>query len=67
MLGYDGNDGIAFQWSSLTAAQKQDFRTNAAGTQDNEATGMARHGHFRGDRGCEFSSSDSCFTVFNML
>ena len=61
MMTYDGNDGIAFQWSNLTTAQQQDFRTNPSGTQDNEATGMARHGHFRGDRACEFSSGDSCF------
>ncbi len=61
VLSYDGNDGIAFQWSELTAAQKQDFRTNAAGTQDDEATGMARHGHFRGDKACEFSSGGACF------
>lgn len=61
ILTYDGSDGIAFQWSELTSAQKQDLRTSASGTLDNEATGMARHDHFRGDRGCEFSSAETCF------
>ncbi len=60
LLTYDGGDGIAFQWSELTAAQKNDFRTNPAGGQDNEATGMARHGYLRGDRGCESSSTSPC-------
>jgi len=61
LLTYDGSDGIAFQWADLTSAQKQDLRTSASGALDNEATGMARHGHFRGDRGCEFSSAETCF------
>jgi type IV pilus assembly protein PilY1 len=60
LLTYDGSDGIAFQWSELTTAQKDDFRTNSGGGLDNEATGMARHGYLRGDRGCEFSSTESC-------
>ena len=63
ILTYDNvaKDGIAFQWDELTAAQKLDFRTNSSGMLDNEATGMARHGHLRGDRGCEFSSFEKCF------
>jgi type IV pilus assembly protein PilY1 len=70
LLTYDGSDGIAFQWSQLTTAQKDDFRTNSSGSLDNEATGMARHGYLRGDRGCEVSSSSSCYyddgtNVFN--
>lgn len=60
ILTFDGADGIAFDWSQLTAAQKNDLRTNASGALDNEATGMARHGYVRGDRGCEISSSDAC-------
>ncbi|MDH3490979.1 MAG: PilC/PilY family type IV pilus protein [Gammaproteobacteria bacterium] len=60
LLTHDGADGIAFQWSALTAAQKNDFRTNSAGGLDNEATGMARHGYMRGDRGCESSSTSIC-------
>jgi type IV pilus assembly protein PilY1 len=60
ILSYDGADGIAFQWASLTAAQKADFQTNPSGGTDNEATGMARHGFLRGDRGCELSSTESC-------
>ncbi len=61
MLTFDGSDGIAFQWSDLSAAQKSDFRTNSSGGTDNEATGMARHGYLRGDRACELSSTDSCY------
>ncbi|MDH3276300.1 MAG: PilC/PilY family type IV pilus protein, partial [Gammaproteobacteria bacterium] len=60
LLTYDGSDGIAFQWSALTADQKNDFRTNSAGGPDNEATGMARHAYMRGDRGCESSSTSTC-------
>jgi len=61
LLTYDGTDGTAFQWAALTTAQKNDFRTNSSGGLDDEATGMARHGHLRGDRGCEISSTASCF------
>ena len=61
ILTYDGSDGIPFQWNSLTTAQQDDFRTSPAGTLDTEATGMARHGWMRGDRGCEFSSGSTCF------
>ena len=61
ILTHNGSDGIAFQWSALTTAQQDDFRTNSSGTLDNEATGMARHGYLRGDRSCEFSSSGACF------
>ena len=61
ILTYDGSDGIAFEWANLTTAQKNDFRTNSSGGLDNEATGMARHGYIRGDRGCEFSSGSACF------
>ena len=61
ILTYGDNDGIAFQWSTLTDSQKRDFRTSPSGTLDNIATGMARHGHLRGDRACEFSSFEKCF------
>ena len=61
ILTFDGSDGIAFQWSELTTSQKNDLRTSASGTLENEATGMARHGYVRGDRGCEVSSSDACY------
>lgn len=60
ILTYDGSDGIPLQWSELTAAQKADFQTNPSGGSDNEATGMARLGHLRGDRGCESGSTASC-------
>ena len=61
ILTYDGSDGIPLQWASLTAAQQADFRTNPSGAQDNVATGMARHAHFRGAKGCEFSSPETCY------
>ncbi len=60
LLTYDGIEGIPFQWASMTAAQKNDFRTNPDGSLDNEATGMARHDYLRGARGCETSSSGTC-------
>lgn len=60
ILTYDGADGIPLQWSDLTAGQKADFRTNPSGGTDNEATGMARLGHLRGDRGCESGSTATC-------
>lgn len=53
ILTSDGTEGTAFQWGSLTTAQKNDLRTNSAGTLDTEATGMARLAFLRGDRGCE--------------
>ena len=60
ILTYDGQDGSAFRWSELTAAQKRDFQTNPSGAQDTEAAGMARHGYIRGDRKCEHSSAGTC-------
>lgn len=60
ILTWNGTDGIPLQWGELTPAQKNDFRTNSSGALDNEATGMARHGHLRGDKACEFSSGESC-------
>ena len=61
ILTHNGIDGTAFTWSTLSASQKLDFRTSASGALDNVATGMARHGYLRGDRGCEFSSFEKCF------
>lgn len=60
ILSHNGTDGIALQWSNLTTAQKNDFRTNSSGTQDNIATGMARLAHLRGDRNCEPSTAGTC-------
>jgi len=60
LLTYDGTDGIALKWGQLTSAQKKDFRTNSSGGLDNAAVGKARLGYIRGDRGCEFSSSEAC-------
>lgn len=59
ILTFNGTDGTAFQWNSLTSTQKNDLRTNSAGTLDNEATGMARLGFIRGDRNCETGATAS--------
>ena len=61
ILTYDGSDGIPFQWSNLTAAQKLDLRTDGSGSLDTVASGMARHDHLRGEKGCEFSSAENCY------
>ncbi len=61
MLTYDGTDGIPFAWSSLSTGQQNDFRTNASGSLDVEAAGMARHAFIRGDRSCEIGSLETCF------
>jgi type IV pilus assembly protein PilY1 len=50
---WDGSDGAAFQWSNLSATQKNDLRTNSTGGTDSEATGLARLHFIRGDRVCE--------------
>jgi len=60
LLTYNGTDGIAFQWASLTDTQKDDLRTDSAGDSDTEASGMARHAYLRGARGCEASSTGTC-------
>ena len=70
ILSYDGSDGIAFQWNNLTTAQQRDLRTDSSGTLDTVASGMARHDHLRGAKGCEFSSAANCYyddgtNVFN--
>jgi type IV pilus assembly protein PilY1 len=61
ILTYDGTDGTALKWDELTTLQQNDFRTNAAGSLDDEATGLARLAYIRGDRGCEFSSLEACY------
>lgn len=60
ILTWSGTDGVALQWANLSSSQKDDFKTNSSGTLDNDATGMARLGHLRGDRNCEPSSAGSC-------
>ncbi|MEM8684332.1 MAG: PilC/PilY family type IV pilus protein [Pseudomonadota bacterium] len=61
ILTYDGTDGIPFTWAALSTAQQNDFRTDASGTLETEAAGMARHDYIRGSRACELSSSETCF------
>ncbi|VAW75049.1 Type IV fimbrial biogenesis protein PilY1, partial [hydrothermal vent metagenome] len=53
----NGSSGLAFEWSTLTTAQKNDLRTNSSGSLDNEATGMARLDYIRGERGCESNNT----------
>jgi type IV pilus assembly protein PilY1 len=62
VVTYDGTSGIKFLWDDLTAAQQNDLRTNALGTLDTEATGMARLDYIRGEHGCEEGSALTCFT-----
>lgn len=50
-----GTTGVSFNWANLGAAQKTALRGS-----DNEATGMARLGYLRGDRGCEQGSTGTC-------
>jgi type IV pilus assembly protein PilY1 len=60
---FDGSSGVALPsnidsaWSALTAAQKDDLRTNSGGTLDTEATGKARLDYIRGARGCELNNA----------
>jgi type IV pilus assembly protein PilY1 len=51
ILTHNGTDGTAFQWDSLTDAQKNDLRQPSAGTDD--ATAKARLAWLRGDRSDE--------------
>ncbi len=57
ILTFNGTDGSAFQWGSLTVAQKNDLRTGPSGSVDDDATAQARLGHIRGDRACEVGSA----------
>lgn len=60
LVTYDGTGGIKFLWDDLTTAQQNDLRTNALGTMDTEAAGMARLDYIRGKHGCEEDSALSC-------
>lgn len=60
IVTYNGTTGTEFVWANLTAAQKNDLRTNASGTLENEANGMARLDYIRGHRGCEIGDSGTC-------
>jgi type IV pilus assembly protein PilY1 len=44
------NDGVAFQWASLSADMRRDLRTNSAGTRDLASVGKARMRYLRGER-----------------
>lgn len=60
ILTNGASDGVSFKWANLTTAQKNDLKTNSSGGTDNDATGMARLGHIRGDQSCEQNSTVSC-------
>ncbi|OOZ41341.1 hypothetical protein BOW53_04290 [Solemya pervernicosa gill symbiont] len=49
------NDGVAFQWSNLTTAQKNDLKTNSSGGSDSDTIAQARLNHLRGERSNEGS------------
>ncbi|MDH3633165.1 MAG: PilC/PilY family type IV pilus protein [Gammaproteobacteria bacterium] len=50
ILTHDGTDGAPFQWTDLSALQKDDLKTNPAGGVDPDAVGLARLEYLRGDR-----------------
>jgi len=62
ILTHNGTDGSAFQWDSLTTAQKTDLKTNPTGSSlaVNDAVGKARLKFLRGDRSCESGSTETC-------
>jgi len=60
IMTYDGSDGIAFRWSSLTTAQQNDLQTGTTGSLESADAGQARLGYIRGDRNCETSSGVAC-------
>ncbi len=53
IITHDGSTGLAFQWSTITTAQKNDLKTNAAGGADSDTIGEARLDYIRGDRSSE--------------
>ena len=53
IITHDGSDGIPFQWTDLSTAQKDDLRTNPAGGTDADAIATARLDYLRGDRSDE--------------
>ncbi len=50
---YNGTQGVAFQWSNLTTAQKDDLKTNDSGSLDSDVVGQARLDYLRGERAHE--------------
>ena len=55
IITHNGTDGVGFQWANLTAAQKNDLKTNPAGGLDSDTIGQARLSYIRGDRSNESS------------
>jgi hypothetical protein len=52
--------GVALNGADLATAQRDELRKDAANNTENEATGMARLGYLRGDRGCELGATGTC-------
>ena len=53
VLTNDGNGGVPFRWANISAAQKDDLKTNPAGGVDSDAIGMLRLEYLRGDQSNE--------------
>ncbi len=53
LLTHDGADGVPFKWDDLSLLQKNDLRTNPAGTLDIDDIAKARLEYLRGDRSNE--------------
>ncbi|MCP4377185.1 MAG: hypothetical protein GY794_13545, partial [bacterium] len=53
ILTHNGIGGVPFQWINLSAAQKNDLKTNPASGTDADAIGSARMTYLQGDRSNE--------------
>jgi len=61
------NQGVAFQWDSLTTTQKADLQTSPTGKTETEALGQARLQYLRGNRTNESPSGLGFRTRSNPL
>jgi type IV pilus assembly protein PilY1 len=59
VITYDNSlsvaDGVAFQWSDISADMQSDLKTNSLGATDSDSVGQARLDYLRGDRSNEGS------------
>lgn len=60
ILTSNGSDGVAFQWTNLSNAQKNDLRINSSGGTDDDSTALARLEYLRGERSCEIGNTGTC-------
>lgn len=65
VLTHDGTDAVTFKWTKLTAAQKDDLRTNPAGGTDANAVAKNRLLYLRGQRVNAFPNPKPNFRVRN--